>query len=86
MEIVLPPSIIAAPPSNWLPEQSNIKCACGNIIHISSCKTGHGEKLCQSCRLMYEFRNNSDGSGLRLNIKGYFPFYPSNYSFTLRRS
>ena len=86
MEIVLPQSIITAPTSDWLAEKSGIQCACGNIIYISSCKTGHGEKLCSKCHLMYEFWNNLDGSGLRLSIKGYFPFYSSGYKFALQKN
>lgn len=67
----------------WFPETGSIKCNCGEIIYISSSAEGYGEKLCNKCNLMYQYRNNSDGTGLRFNVKGYFPFYPDGYKFTV---
>ena len=72
--------------SNWVSESGNIECACGEIIHISSSIKRHDEKLCRKCNLMYEYWNNKDGTGLRFNVKGYFPFYPDGYKFTIERS
>lgn len=32
---------------------------------------------------MYKYWNNSDGTGLRFNVKGYFPLYSNKYKFTI---
>ena len=71
--------------SDWFPESTNIECNCGEIIHISSSIKQHDEKLCKKCSLMYEFWNNSDGTGLRFNIKGYFPLFPEWYKIIIGR-
>lgn len=82
MELVIPkqlPNLI-----NFYPESGNIQCVCGEIFTISSSLEQHGEKLCRKCHLKYKYWNNRDGSGLRFNIKGYFPFYSDEYKFIIK--
>jgi len=89
MELKIPENsdLLKPKDNNWdkFNERASVECACGEIIQITASVKQYHTVKCKKCDLVYEVWNNSDGSGTRFNVKGYFPFYPDGYKFTIER-